>query len=245
MKILLGKPVLKFANSTGSGTPASWTTIDTPREGTTTLNTTDGESLEAKEEGGEVVEHIDTADKYSLEFEVFVKKGVALPFSDTDGVIVGEFAFRVESALDSNAPSFQIDRAVISASVQYAPNDSLRVKYTVTALKPTDNSKTIKYITGATASAVTVKDSDDSSAETITTSAKAMSAGEVEVVFTGTNMDAAVAAQLKVGDNIINLTKDNASSTTTSAKFTGVSSAGDLRKVILDGFTVRELPASA
>lgn len=249
MKILLGKPKIKFAESDGTGATGNWTVVDTPREGSTTLNTTEGDSIEAKEEGGEVVEHIDTADSYALEFEVFVKKGVALPFNDVDGVISGEYAFRVESAIDSNAPSFQIDRATVNASIQYAPNDSLRVKYTVTALKPTDGSKTVKYITGANPTTVTVKDSDDESAETIAATnptAKTMAAGDVTVVFSGSagaNMTAATSASLEVGGNVINLTK-SPGATDTSVTFTGTSSAGSLTKIVLDGFTLRALPTA-
>lgn len=247
MKILLGKPAIYKAASNGAGASETFTLIDTPREGTTTLNTTDGTAVEAKEEGGEIVEHIDTADTYALEFECFVKKGVALPFTDTDGVVAGEFAIKVMSAIDENAPSFQIDRATVAASIQYSAADSLRVKYTVTALKPTDGSKTIKYITGADTTAVTVKDSDDSTASTITNGdSKSVTAGTVEVVFTGTNMDAAASAQLHVADsngntNVINLAKGE--TTSTSVKFTGTTSAGDVMKVILDGFTVRTLVA--
>lgn len=144
MKVLLGKPKIEFTASPAAQN-ATWTEIDTPREGTTTLNTTDGTALEAKEEGGVVVEHIDTADSYSLEFECFKKNGVALPFTDVDGVINGEFAFRVTSAVDTVAPSFQIDRARVSASVQYSVNDTLRVKYTVTPLKP-ETGSTIKIL---------------------------------------------------------------------------------------------------
>lgn len=247
MKINLGKPKISFAESNGAGANGNWTVIDTPRENTTTLDTTDGDVVEATEEGGEVVEHIEGADKYTLNFEVFVKKGTPLPFNDIDGVIQGEYAFKVEAARDSSAPSFQIDRATVNASLQYAPNDSLRVKYAVTALKPTDNSKTVKLITGANPSTVTVKDSDDSTAETISASepdAKSMAAGAVEVVFSGSagaNMSAAASAQLIVGGNIINLVK-SAGATDTTVTFTGTSSAGALTKVILDGFTVRTLP---
>lgn len=247
MKIQLGKPKISFAESTGAGKSGDWTLIDTPRENTTTLDTTEGETIEATEEGGEVVEHIEGADKYVLSFEVFVKKGTPLPFTDVDGVIQGEYAFKVESALDSSAPSFQIDRATVNASIQYAPNDSLRIKYNVTALKPTDGSKTVKLITGANPSTVSVKDSDDSTAETIAATeatAKAMAAGAVEVVFSGSagaHLNAAASAQLVVGGNIINLVKSSGA-TDTSVTFTGVSSAGALTKVILDGFTVRTLP---
>lgn len=149
MQVLLGKPKIEFATSAAGVPGESWTEIDTPREGTTTLNTTDGTALEAKEEGGLVIEHIDTADTYTLEFECFKKNGVALPFTDVDGVIDGEYAFRVTSAIDTVAPSFQIDRARVSASVQYSVNDTLRVKYTVTPLKPATGAS-IKIIDNTT-----------------------------------------------------------------------------------------------
>jgi hypothetical protein len=56
----------------------------------------------------------------------------------------------------------------------------------------------------------------------------------VELTVTGTNLNLSTAAQLLVGNNTINLTKDTANSTATSAKFTGTTSAGDLGAVVLD-----------
>lgn len=240
MKILLGKPALYFAESNGAGATGAFTLIDTPREGTTTLNTTDGTPVAAKEEGGETVEHIDTADTYALEFEVFVKKGVALPFTDTDGVVPGEFAFKVMSAIDSNAPSFRIDRATVSASIQYAPNDSLRVKYTVTALKPTDGGRTVKYITGASMTSFSFKVDNTEKATQASTSAVNLTAGDVSLVITGENMTGATAVQVFVGNNVLNLTKDSATSTT--ATFSGETSDGYLKKIVMDGTILLELP---
>lgn len=137
MQLLLGKPTTSYATAgTAPDATEGWTPFDTARQGTTTLNTTDGQAIEAKEEGGEVIERIEEADSFNLEFELFVKKGHELPFNGKLDTIPGEFAFKVESAIDANTPSFYIPRATIAASLQYTANDGLRVKYTISALKP-------------------------------------------------------------------------------------------------------------
>jgi len=130
---LLGKPKIEVKPA-GSG--KNWTELDTPVEGSTSLETSEGTDLEAREEGGEVVDRISSAASYTLTFELFKKEGVALPFADTSGVVDGEWAVKVSSALRSNAPSFQIDRAVLKTSVIYTVNDTLRKRYTFSALKP-------------------------------------------------------------------------------------------------------------
>lgn len=242
MIINFGKPKIYKCQSISGVPTGSWVLIDTPREGTTTLNVTKGEELQAKEEGGEIIGRLAQADTYSFEFECFVKKGVALPFTDVDGIITGEWAIKLESAIDSAVPSIQIDRATVNASPQYAVNDSLRVKYTISALKPASGS-TFKILTGAVNSGLTLKQGSTTMATEATTSAVTLTAGDVELTVAGTSMDAAVAASLEVGGNIINLTKSN-TSTTTSAVFEGVTSAGALTKVTMDGLTLLTLPTA-
>ena len=53
-----GKPTIETTPSTDGapGSSASWTTIDTPKDGTTQLTTTAGTETEAVEEGGDVVD---------------------------------------------------------------------------------------------------------------------------------------------------------------------------------------------
>ena len=57
------------------GSSASWTELDTPKEDTTKVTPTAGTEKTATEEGGELVDVRYGKNTYTLEFEIFVKKG--------------------------------------------------------------------------------------------------------------------------------------------------------------------------
>lgn len=132
-----GKPTIETTASTDGapGSSASWTTIDTPKDGTTQLTTTAGTETEAVEEGGEVVDSRTGKNKYQLEFDLFIKKGVDLPFDDTDGVIAGEHAIRVTPE-DDTCKGILIDRCTIRAEHSYTTADGVIIKYICKVLKP-------------------------------------------------------------------------------------------------------------
>ncbi|MBQ9546755.1 MAG: chitobiase/beta-hexosaminidase C-terminal domain-containing protein [Bacteroidales bacterium] len=136
MKILLGKYIIQWTRSINGAPFGQWKTLDIPKESTASLETDDGNKVEAKDDWGKTVDSYTEPGTSTLAFELFKKKGLALPFKDTDGVITQEYAFRVISALDSAAPGFQIDRASISAKRTWGKEDSYRVAYTATALEP-------------------------------------------------------------------------------------------------------------
>ena len=92
-----GKCKIQTTTST-NGAPASsgpWKDIDTPKEDTTKVTPTAGSEKTATEEGGELVDVRYGKNTYTLEFDLFVKKGKDRPFEDNDGLISGEHAFRV------------------------------------------------------------------------------------------------------------------------------------------------------
>lgn len=147
MKILFGKPKLEYCASSNGVPDGNWVVVDTPKEDTTSLETTEGTDLEAKEEGGEVVDRIGQASSYALSFELFKKKGEAFMLSDKEsrGVVAGEYAIRVTSDIDAEAPGYQIDRAAVKTSRLYSPGDTYRKQFTFSALKPA-NGDTVKDI---------------------------------------------------------------------------------------------------
>lgn len=161
MKILFGKPKLEYCPSVDGVPDGNWVEIDTPREDSTSLETNEGTDLEAREEGGEVVDRIGSASSYALSFELFKKKGEAFPMSDKEsrGVVSGEYAIRVSSDIDSEAPGYQIDRAAVKTARLYSPGDTYRKQFTFSALKP--------------ASGDTVKDIENTAVTTSGTSATA------------------------------------------------------------------------
>lgn len=125
------------------GAPSgTWTELPTPKEDTTTLTATAGTEKEATEEGGALVDYMPAKNTYELEWDEFVKKGEEPSFEDTDGVIEGEWSFRIE-AQDKDCPAIQIDRACLRVEENYSTADGSLLHYVAKALKPAEG-KTIK-----------------------------------------------------------------------------------------------------
>ncbi len=144
-----GKCSITHTTSTG-GEPASggtWTAIDTPKEDSTVLNPTAGAEKVATAEGGEVVDVLFGKNTYQLEFDIFVKKGGTRPFSDNDGVVSGEHAFRVTPE-DATCEGIQIDRSVVRVEESYKAADGIILRHVVKCLKP-KTGNTIKPYTAS------------------------------------------------------------------------------------------------
>lgn len=142
-----GKCSITTTTST-DGAPAadaSWKAIDTPKEDTTKVTPTAGTEVLATEEGGEVVDARYGKNSYTLEFDLFVKKGVDRPFDDNDGLISGEHAFRVVPE-DASCEGCQIDRAVVRCEESYSTADGKLLHYVAKCLKP-KTGKTVKPYT--------------------------------------------------------------------------------------------------
>lgn len=137
MIINIGQCVLTTTPSVNGapGTSATWTTIPTPKDGTTTLSPSEGSDIEAKIEGGEVKDSISAATTYTFEWEEWVEKSKSPTFEDTNGVVSGEHCFKC-LPIDTSCPGIQIDRATVKASYQYTTADGLRIKYIAKVLKP-------------------------------------------------------------------------------------------------------------
>ena len=240
MKLNWGKNRIDYTTSTGAPAQgADWTQITKVREGTTVLTPNEGTDLEARIEGGEVIDSLPGKTTYQLDFEVFVEKGETMPFSDADGVVSGNYALRVIPVEDETCPAIQIDYCSIKAMHTYNTTDGWRIQYRVKGLKPTSGNTVKQYnATVAEPSTFTLKVDDTSVATHSTSSQPTLSAGDVELTVSGTNMDKSVSAQLLVGDNIINLTKASGA-TSSSAVFEGATSDGALVSVIVDGKAIK------
>jgi hypothetical protein len=144
-----GKPLIETTASVdgAAGGSAVWTAIDTPKEDTTKLTTTAGTDVEAVEEGGEVVDKRKGKNKYTFEFDLFVKKGVDLPFEDEDGVISGEHCIRLTPE-DDTCKGILIDRCTLSVEENYSVKDGKIKHYVATVLKP-KTGKMVKEYTKA------------------------------------------------------------------------------------------------
>lgn len=130
-----GKPVIEWASSTKGAPGENWTAIDTPKEDTTKLTPTAGTEKTATEEGGELVDSRTGKNTFQFEFDLFVKKGASRPFDDVDGVVSGEFAFRLTPEDEENE-GFQIDRSTVRCEESYAAADGKLLHYVIKVLKP-------------------------------------------------------------------------------------------------------------
>lgn len=117
------------------GASASWTELPTPKEDTTKVTPTAGTEKTAMEEGGELVDVRYGKNSYTLEFDLFVKKGEERPFEDNDGLISGEHAFRITPE-DEECEGSLIDRSVVRCDESYSTADGKMLHYVARCLKP-------------------------------------------------------------------------------------------------------------
>lgn len=143
-----GKPTLETSTST-NGKPAEvWKTLPTPKADTLKLTPTAGTDTDANEEGGDLVDTRRGKNSYSLEFDLFVKKGEERPWQDNDGKIDGEHAFRITPE-DEACEGIQIDRAKLSVEENYTTADGILLHYVARCLKPSEGKIVKPYTKGA------------------------------------------------------------------------------------------------
>ena len=132
-----GKCKIETTPSTNGapGESASWTELDIPKKDTTKLTPATGEEILAQEEGGEIVDARYGKTTYTLEFDLFVKKGKERPFQDSDGLVSGEHAFRVTPE-DDTCEGILIERSVVRCEENYTTADGKLLHYVVKCLKP-------------------------------------------------------------------------------------------------------------
>lgn len=142
-----GKPKIQHKESTNGSpvTSGSWQEIDTPKQDTTKITTTAGTEVTAIEEGGDIIDSRTGKNTFSFEFDLFVKKGVARPFNDTDGIISGEHAFRIIPE-DPTTEGVQIDRCTLRVEESYTAADGKLLHYVAKCLKPATGATLKPYI---------------------------------------------------------------------------------------------------
>lgn len=135
-KLSWGKPTIEHGTSAAGAVASSFTAITLDIvEKSSELTVTEGEVLEAKDEGGDVVDSRTGKNAYVFAFEVYVKKGDTLPFTDNDGVISGEHSIRLTGE-DNATPGFLMPVCRISAQTTWKSDIGKKVKYICRGLKP-------------------------------------------------------------------------------------------------------------
>lgn len=113
----------------------AWDKIDIPTQDSLKVETKEGETIEAKDEAGNIVDSRTTPSSYEITFDLFVKKGVDLPFTDKDGIIDGEHAFRYIPE-DPTCEGWQADRTTVSSTILFSTKEGAKYRYKVKVLKP-------------------------------------------------------------------------------------------------------------
>lgn len=123
--------VRAFKNAAYSSSD-DWTTLSIPVEGSTALNITEGDTKEAKQEGGDLVDSVTGSNVYELVFRLFVKKTdlVAYPslLTPVNGVVTGEFAFKVIPE-DAACYGVEIPRASVRCIEQLSSDEGITLEY--------------------------------------------------------------------------------------------------------------------
>lgn len=133
-----GKPKIKVGKLTSTGDYediSSWIEVDTPKEGTTALSTSQGSQTDALEEGGGLVDRKTSKSTYTLDFTLYEKHGKELPIEDADGIIVDNYALKLQPE-DPTCKGLIIPKASVSVEHTYSVADGLLAVYHFTALVP-------------------------------------------------------------------------------------------------------------
>lgn len=122
-----------------SKTGANWVKLDTPKEDTTELTPTKGDTLTATEEGGGTVDRKTKKSTYELAYQLFIKKGKVQPFKTIDGVIEGNYAVAVQPE-DPEVPGAYLGNTAVGAEEAFTTADGALITYTHSALIPEGDS---------------------------------------------------------------------------------------------------------
>lgn len=142
-----GGPTIEFTQS-NNGAPDSnavWKKMPDIKQGTAQLTTEAGEKTEALNEFGEVVDTRTAKSKYTLEFQVFVKKGDKKPIEDADGVVLANYAVRLTPE-DATNEGFIMDNCSVSCEETWSSADGKLWKYTFNGLKPKEGKILKPYV---------------------------------------------------------------------------------------------------
>lgn len=146
-----GRPSLFQTKPSKNGAPeetGEWKDIDIPKDGTLKINTTEGSSQEAIEEGGALVDVRFNKNTYELEFTEFVKKGKTSIFEDEDGLVAGEHAFRFLPE-DPECDGRIIERSIVRVVETFTTAEGILRTFKARGIKPAKGNIVKKYVKDA------------------------------------------------------------------------------------------------
>ena len=112
-----------------------WDKLDTPKEDSTQITPTKGDTMTQTEEGGGTVDRKTKKSTYEAAYKLFYKKAVAQPFQTIDGVIEGNYRLAIQPE-DPELPGVYMGNTTVGAEEAYTTADGALITYTHSALIP-------------------------------------------------------------------------------------------------------------
>lgn len=134
-----GNPKIEIASgATAAAEGATYTEIAKGliKQDSAKLDTTDGDTKEALNEGGETVDKRVLASKYSFTFQVFVTDSFTDPITDVNGVVTANHSVRLTPE-DTTKKGFKMPYCSVSKKTTWSSSDGSLIEFTFTGLKPT------------------------------------------------------------------------------------------------------------
>ena len=112
-----------------------WTKLPTPKDGTTTVTPTKGDTMTQVEEGGGIVDRKTKKSTYEAAYQLFIKKNQSQPFKTIDGIIEGNYRLAIQPE-DAELPGVYMGNTTIGAEEGYTTEEGASITYTHAALIP-------------------------------------------------------------------------------------------------------------
>lgn len=110
-----------------------WDKLDTPKENTTQVTPTKGDTMTQTEEGGGTVDRKTKKSTYEAAYQLFIKKGVSQPFKTIDGVVEGNYRLAIQPE-DPELPGVYMGNTTVGAEEAFTTADGALITYTHSAL---------------------------------------------------------------------------------------------------------------
>lgn len=139
-----GKPRIWIAKLDKFDNIGEWKEIDTPKDGTTSLETSEGDTTEYLQEGGGKVDVEKKECGFTFVFDLFVKKGFKKPIGDKNGVIVDNYAVRL-APKDPECHGMLMYKAQVSCISSFSVADGMICQYKFEGLQTDDHENIWDY----------------------------------------------------------------------------------------------------
>lgn len=202
-----GKPKIEIAELDADDNMSPWVQIDVPKDGTTSMETQEGDNTEYLEEGGGLVDSYRKASKYTLNFELYAKKGFQKPIKDINGVVTKNYAVRLTPE-DPETYGFVLWKCSVSCVETHTVADGMMWKYTFNGLVAKGRVEIMDMFVGANNINTSVNYLAFSSAEDTDGQTVTADIGATETVTVSVSPESADWVHATVSDKVITVKVD-------------------------------------